>query len=745
MRKKKKGKKMLFEISWKFFVFVLLITFTSAVETETQEHLEIKLFTIATDPTDGYNRFMKSAKHYGYDVEVCGMNQKWLGGDLSKGPGGGFKIKLLIRCLKQYKEEKDMLAMFTDSYDVVLNQPPSYVLKQYKEMNASVIFSAEDLIWPDRSLAKHYPDSDGYRYLCSGGYIGPVSTIWKLLLLKDIENRADDQLYFTNIFLESRHIYDIVLDTKAVIFQNLNGNKDDVDIDFSGNSSSPDTKVDNNKIYNKRFNTYPAVIHGNGPSKLELDRLSNYFPREWHPSQGCLTCDDGKFSLAEKERKQWPVVVIGLFVYQPTPFVAGFLEFVSKLDYPKDRIFIFLYNNEEYHDNDIEPWVAEYQEQYMSLTYKGPKSFITPDDARTLGMQQCKTIYCDYYFSLDSEVTLSNPKTLQLLIEQNRTFITPILSQRGKLFSNFWGAIENNGYYARAPDYLSIVRGERVGVWNSPYVTSCYLIRREKLSDMVHDPFYAPGEDFDMIFAANNRKKGIFMYATNIHEFGHLKKTDTYSTTKKNGDLYQLFDNQWDWERNYLHKDYHRYLKPNIKKIEPCPDVYTFPFVNERWTKQIIQECEAFGKWSDGKKKDKRVAGGYENVPTVDIHMNQIGYEKHWLQMLKLYIKRIVENFYTGYRPKCVANMNFVVKYITEGQNSLPAHHDTSTFTINLALNNQKTDYEGGGVRFTRYNCSVKGAKVGWALIHPGRLTHQHEGLPTTKGVRYVMISFVDP
>ena len=26
-------------------------------------------------------------------------------------------------------------------------------------------------------------------------------------------------------------------------------------------------------------------------------------------------------------------------------------------------------------------------------------------------------------------------------------------------------------------------------------------------------------------------------------------------------------------------------------------------------------------------KKDERLAGGYENVPTVDIHMNQIGFE----------------------------------------------------------------------------------------------------------------------
>lgn len=29
--------------------------------------------------------------------------------------------------------------------------------------------------------------------------------------------------------------------------------------------------------------------------------------------------------------------------------------------------------------------------------------------------------------------------------------------------------------------------------------------------------------------------------------------------------------------------------------------------------------------------------------------------------------------------------------------------------------------------------------------MHPGRLTHYHEGLEVTNGTRYIMISFVDP
>lgn len=91
------------------------------------------------------------------------------------------------------------------------------------------------------------------------------------------------------------------------------------------------------------------------------------------------------------------------------------------------------------------------------------------------------------------------------------------------------------------------------------------------------------------------------------------------------------------------------------------------------------------------------------------------------------------------------ALMNFVVRYRPDEQPSLKPHHDSSTYTINIALNRVGVDYEGGGCRFIRYNCSVTDTKPGWMLMHPGRLTHYHEGLRVTSGTRYIMISFVDP
>ncbi|MFH4979143.1 hypothetical protein AB6A40_005852, partial [Gnathostoma spinigerum] len=71
--------------------------------------------------------------------------------------------------------------------------------------------------------------------------------------------------------------------------------------------------------------------------------------------------------------------------------------------------------------------------------------------------------------------------------------------------------------------------------------------------------------------------------------------------------------------------------------------------------------------------------------------------------------------------------------------------HDASTYTVDIPLNQKDVDFEGGGVRYVRYNCTVPANEIGHAAMFPGRLTHLHEGLLVTKGVRYIAVSFLNP
>ena len=48
--------------------------------------------------------------------------------------------------------------------------------------------------------------------------------------------------------------------------------------------------------------------------------------------------------------------------------------------------------------------------------------------------------------------------------------------------------------------------------------------------------------------------------------------------------------------------------------------------------------------------QDARIEGGYEAVPTRDIHMKQVGMEEAWLEFLRLYVKPLVEDQFIGYQ-----------------------------------------------------------------------------------------------
>ena len=74
-------------------------------------------------------------------------------------------------------------------------------------------------------------------------------------------------------------------------------------------------------------------------------------------------------------------------------------------------------------------------------------------------------------------------------------------------------------------------------------------------------------------------------------------------------------------------------------------------------------------------------------------------------------------------------------------QKELNPHHDSSAYTINVCLNDE---FEGGGCHFIRKNKTIINKDIGSLIIHPGRVTHYHKGLPITDGERFILVSFVN-
>uniref|UniRef100_A0A3B5KY64 Procollagen-lysine,2-oxoglutarate 5-dioxygenase 1 n=1 Tax=Xiphophorus couchianus TaxID=32473 RepID=A0A3B5KY64_9TELE len=546
-----------------------------------------------------------------------------------------------------------------------------------------------------------------------------------------------DQLFFTKVYVDParRKALNITLDTKCRLFQNLHGALDEVVLKFE------DGQV---RARNVQYDTLPVILHGNGPTKLQMNYLGNYVPNSWTFESGCTACLENLRSLSSLKESEYPLVVIGIFIQQPTPFVSVFFERLLKLQYPKNRLKLFI-------SNQVTPDVHFSKNSILYLDVKS----IRPDEEMGLTSTSAlscsdmcrKDKECDYFFNLDIEVVLKNENTLKILIKQNLPIVAPMITRAGRLWSNFWGALSEDGYYARSEDYVDIVQGRRVGLWNVPYVSSVYLVKASLLQAELKDYqlFTSESLDPDMAFCHNVRNsdsRGVFMYVNNLHTFGRILSTEKYKTEHLHNDLWQIFENPLDWQERYIHENYTRMIKDKLIE-NPCPDVYWFPVFTDVACNHLVEEMEHFGKWSGGGNMDTRIQGGYENVPTIDIHMNQVNFDKEWQKFLLEFVAPITEKMFPGYYTKF--DLAFVVRYKPDEQPFLRPHHDASTFTINIALNQVGTDYQGGGCRFLRYDCSVQAPRKGWALMHPGRLTHYHEGLPTTAGVRYIAVSFVDP
>jgi hypothetical protein len=264
------------------------------------------------------------------------------------------------------------------------------------------------------------------------------------------------------------------LDHTTEIFQNLHGNNEDIELISTTNGTGM-------RIRNKKFETEPIVIHGNGPTKDYLSHLGNYIAESYSFDDGCLSCKEDTFQLQEGKEEEWPKLLVAIFVTAPTPFVSAFLNLIGQQNYPKKRVDLFIHNVEPHHKSQVTSWVNAHKSEYNSVEHKNPQTFLKTEEARNLALRHCSKVDCDIYLSIDGTVTLTNRDTFKLLIEQNRTMITPMLSKHGKLWSNFWGAVGNDGYYKRSPDYIDIVKNRKKGVWNSPYVFGFYMMKASVL------------------------------------------------------------------------------------------------------------------------------------------------------------------------------------------------------------------------------------------------------------------------
>ena len=681
-------------------------------KSDTENSKEIETYTndllilaTGTDMNDGLKRFIESCKVYGLKYKIMGYNKKWNGGNQS---GGGQKINLLIETIKDMSDEQIILV--TNSYHVIMTSNSKEILDKYNKFGNKIIFSTESMCRPDIQKISQYPIKP-YKdniFLNSGGFIGKIGDIKNIIT--NINDNYSDQRWYTGIFLRNQKSKKIDLDYNCEIFQCLDNYENNIDINHSSS-----------RITNKFTNTKPCHIHGNRTleNKIILNRLESYLMRNWTDTWGY-----NKKNIISIDDTIMHYIYINIYIVKDTQY-----------EYMDDYVIEMVKNN-----------INEVLKVFPNIDYK---IYLDIKDRNEILKDACLKNN-DYLWIVDTKYIINNKKILLNLLLQNKGVIAPLLSKKGKLWSNFWGNVTDKGWYKSSFDYNSIVEYKIHGCWNVPYISGNILIKNKYLKNMQNFFInnYNPNFNYYMVFSYNCRINNISMYIENVEEYGYIYE-DINSLVPNNAinkDFYLLEYKREIWKKKYLDPRFNEAINDwnKLPVKEPKKNIFTFPFVTELFCDHLLEEVNNLNEWSVG--GDKRISdnriNNVENYPTVDIHMKQIGFREQWTDIIHKYIAPLVSHLYSPIKTEGI-NIAFVIKYEIGNQEYLNPHHDSSTYTISIALNDHNTDFTGGGTKFIKQDYVLQNPK-GYGSLHPGRLTHWHEGLPIKSGTRYLMITFVD-
>lgn len=632
---------------------------------------DIVLVTVATEYNDAVKRYVETANKYGFDPIILGLKETWSGGNMIEGVGGGQKVNMLRNYLKTLKKRK--LIVFTDSYDVIVNDNINTFIDKYNEYyKDKIVFGSECSCWPDQELKEYYPKSNyKNKYLNSGNFVGWSDQLLNIMDI-DIEDSDDDQLYYTMKYLYSIiNDKSICLDYDCKLFLCLNSQ-------YSYNIDCDKSCIITNN------NERPNFIHGNGPLsvKRRLNRISNYCTMGWNGIYGYKSIDKWNDNLPN-------ILILYDISNGKNPET---IKSICNLNYDKEKMNILEVEFDKINYNKIN-----------------------------------EDFDFDFIFYINSNIILNNKDILLNLINENKNIISPMFVKKGSLFSNFWGDIDQNNFYKRSDDYLDLINYKKKGVWNVAYVSQCFLMKKKYFIKELFTDNLEKGDGWDMAMCYNLRLNNIFMWVMNVEIYGEFIDFKSKHNDEIELDKYV----RTILKKEFLESPKFEDIGENILKI----NIFTEEFCN-----LIIEKCNNYGNWSKGGEQyyDKRI-GNIENYPTQDIHLHEINLDRVWGYIVHKYISPLVWDYYK-YLTKDI-NIAFVVKYDMEGQRDLKPHHDASTYTINICLND---NFQGGGCRFIKQNKDVINKDVGSMIIHPGKLTHYHEGIPITNGERYILVSFIN-
>ena len=416
-------------------------------------HGDVLQVIITSEFSENMKYLIGSSNTYAYPFVVLGLGQKVRGyadrllkmrdflRELTK---NGEKFGL-----KEYMNE-GLKILYTDSENSLLVEYPYEISIVHRRVfQDAIVFLGDRRCFPDESMESEYPESPtNMRFLNSRAYMGSAIRLLELFEKYPIPSiEYDDQFYFTEAYLTGK--FNLVIDHFKKLFGNLDGSPN-----FATYYTLEANRIRNrlrstSLIENLSRGSYPfVVVHGGrrgsyGQSNLIV--LQNFFPSiksspfpfKIDPP---LKPENGSSLLKKLQNNQSiPKVFLAVFLDDYSPFFEEFVVSLLEIDYPKEHLVLFV----NYHSEREENRQIENHLKYLRSIKKNSIGYfkvivnhiestkIAKKTALDLSVQE----NCDFYFTTDS---LLFPNSLNLLIAEDKPFVSPFLQKHYRSLSNFW-------------------------------------------------------------------------------------------------------------------------------------------------------------------------------------------------------------------------------------------------------------------------------------------------------------------
>ena len=173
---------------------------------------------------------------------------------------------------------------------------------------------------------------------------------------------------------------------------------------------------------------------------------------------------------------------------------------------------------------------------------------------------------------------------------------------------------------------------------------------------------------------------------------------------------------------------------------EAAEQLYEFRLFTPEFCRLLIEEAEHSGQW----RTEAEVAENpYSDVkdyclPDTKQHLDKMpGLSAVYEQIIVRHLKPLMQQMWVTFKLQKISPP-YVLKYSAEpgAIRAMELHHDLETVTLVTYLNEEFT---GGGTYFPRWNYFTGKPAPGSAILYPGGLSHEHEGVAITEGRRYLL------